>query len=336
MDDGCLPYPWESYGCVRSMRWPIKALAGAAVVVVAVDLFERRVLAGIDGASGDDGPDLAPWVTEPRWIDTPDGGHLYCEVRGDGSPILLLHGHGATLDTFTTLAPRLAAAGHRVIAVDQRGFGRSSAVPDGFDGFGLIDDVATVLEVLDLQESTVVGHSMGGLVALGMAIHRPDVTTRVQGLVLLNGIGRGPADNRFNRARVMAMDWPWLEALSRHPRHGTILTRSNFGMTPRRGDVEAARLVGLDSPIGPRRGFARRLLGTDFTPSLSTVRLPVLAIAGTADRVIPARESVLLRELLPDARMEILDGAGHMLPMERAATVAEMIVKFRGELDQRP
>ena len=316
------------------MRWPLKALAGAAVVVAAIELLERRVLAGFD-ASVDDEPDPAWWVTRTRRIDTPDGGHLYCEVRGEGSPILLLHGHGATLDTFALLAPLLAAAGHRVIAVDQRGFGRSSATPDGFDFFGLVDDVATIADALDLEKSIVVGHSMGGLVALALTIHRPDATARVRGLVLLNSTGRLPPDTRFNRALVTAMDLPLLEGLNRHPRHGVLLARTNFGMAPRRTHIEAARLVGLDSPIARRRGFARRLLGTDLTASLSTVRLPVLLVAGSADRVVPVSASVLLRELLPDVRLEILNGAGHMLPMERAATAADLIVGFRRELEER-
>jgi pimeloyl-ACP methyl ester carboxylesterase len=191
-----------------------------------------------------------------------------------------------------------------------------------------------VLEELDLHDVIIVGHSMGGAVALGVAVHHPAVTgDRVRGLVLLSSTARGPADDRRHRALVAAMDWPHLERLSRHPRHGVVLTRGNFGARPRLSDVEAARLVGLESPVAARRGFARRLLGTDLTDDLSGVQLPVLALAGSADRVIGAHHSELLASLLPNARARIFDGAGHMLPMECFDAVSDLIVAFAKAID---
>ena len=263
----------------------------------------------------------------------PDGGRLHVEELGRGPAVVLLHGHGATLGTFAKLAPRLAGLGHRVVAIDQRGFGRSSAVPDGFTFRGLVDDVAVVLEALELEDAIVVGHSMGGTVALGLTIQHPETTAaRVGGLVLLSSTARGPADDRRHRALVTAMDWPGLERLSRHPRHGIVLTRANFGAAPLRRDVEATRQIGLASPVGSRRGFARRLLGTDLSDELGAVGVPVLALAGSADRVVAPRESERLVELLPDARLQVLHGAGHMLPMERATEAAHAIDAFAAEV----
>lgn len=321
---------------MRPMRWIVRLVACAGTVVLALELLERRVLAGIDGSLDREEIDADQTAVHTRRIPTSASGHLYVEERGTGRPIVLLHGHGATLGTFSKLAPRLAAAGHRVVAVDQRGFGRSSAVPDDFAFAGLVVDVVAVLESLDLRDAIIVGHSMGGAVALGLAVHHPQVTAeRVRGLVLLNSTARGPASNRRYRALVAAMDWPALERLSRHPRHGVVLTRGNFGARPRRSDVEAARLVGLDSPIAARRGFARRLLGTDLTNELSNVQLPVLAVAGSADRVVPARESELLARLLPNAQVRIFPGAGHMLPLECWTAVTELIVGFADAIDEQ-
>ena len=80
--------------------------------------------------------------------------------------------------------------------MDHRGFGRSSAVPDEFEFEGLIDDVAMVLEHLDLHDAVVVGHSIDGAVALGLGACRGDeVADRVSALVLLSGTSRGrPTD----------------------------------------------------------------------------------------------------------------------------------------------
>ncbi len=245
----------------------------------------------------------------------------------------MIHGHGATLGTFALLAGPLAARGHRVLALDLRGFGRSSRVPDGFGFTGFVDDVTLILDAFDLREAIVVGHSMGGAVALGVAVYRPDVTERrVRGLVLLNSGARGPQDTRRNRAQVLAFDWAGLERLSRHPRHGVVLTRVNFGDAPRRSHIEAAQVIGSQSPIGARRGLARRLLGTDLSVELANVDVPVLALAGSVDRVVSAHESLRLAQLLPNARAEVIPGAGHMLPMERADVVAERILDFSGRL----
>ena len=131
---------------------------------------------------------------------------------------------------------------------------------------------------------------------------------------------------------MRASEWERFERLGRHPRHGLALARWNFGDAPSKVQVEAARAIGLDSPVARRRGFARRLLGTDLTAHLADVRLPVLVLAGSRDRVVAPRESVRLGELLPDARVEILEGAGHMLPIERAQEVVERVLAFADEL----
>ena len=311
------------------------ALAGTIGLLMAA--YERRILAQL-AATPD--PDASRDFTFPaertRTLATPDGGRLHVEECGSGCPVVLLHGHGGALGVFALLAARLAAEGRRVVAVDHRGFGRSSSVPPMFGFRGLVDDAATVLEALDLRRAIVVGHSMGGAVALGLSIHRPNVVAdRVAALVLINSSARGPADRPLVRAQVAALDWPFLEGFSRHPRHGVVLARVNFGAEPRRSHVEAARALGFDSPVERRRGFSRRLLGIDLTEALPAVRLPVLLLAGSSDRVVSPGESVRLARLIRGARFELFPDAGHMLPMERSAEVAELILRFADEVDSQ-
>jgi pimeloyl-ACP methyl ester carboxylesterase len=145
---------------------------------------------------------------------------------------------------------------------------------------------------------------------------------------VLNSTARGPSDDRLHRAWIRALDWPVLERVSSHPVHGAVLTRGNFGAAPRRTDVEAARQIGLQSPVAARRGFARRLLGTDLSADLGSVDLPVLALAGAADRVVPPEESKRLVALLPTAELHVYPGAGHMLPLERTTEITDRIVEF--------
>jgi pimeloyl-ACP methyl ester carboxylesterase len=305
-----------------------------AAFAAAMAVYEQRILIELATTPDPDaGRDFAFPADRAHEIVTPDGGSIHVEECGSGCPVLLLHGHGATLDTFALLALRLAERGCRVVAMDQRGFGRSSSVPPMFDLWGLCDDAAIVLGALGLRRAIVVGHSMGGAVALGLAIRRPDVLSEhVAGLVLINSSARGPADRAITRAKAAALDWAVVERLSRDPRHGIVFARKNFGVDARRSHVVAARAIGFDSPVRRRRGFARRLLGIDLTEALPTIGLPVLAVAGSADRVVPPAGSAEIAALIPGARCEVLEGAGHMLPMERSAEVADLIVRFTADL----
>jgi pimeloyl-ACP methyl ester carboxylesterase len=312
-------------------------LGATAFLAGCVVLYEARVLLQLSARPDPDADREFRFPGErTHFIATSDGGELYAEECGAGRPILLLHGHGASMRTFSLMAAPLAAGGCRVIAMDQRGFGRSSSVPPMFGFPGLVDDAATVLEHLDLRDAIVVGHSMGGGVALGLAIDRPEiVAARVAAIVLINSSGRGPADRPLTRAKVTALDWQFLERLGRNPRHGLVLARANFGPEPRRSHVDAVRAIGTDSPVEPRRGFARRLLGIDLTRALSRVQVPVLLLAGAADAVVPVQESDGTARLIPSARIETFANAGHMLPLECSEEVAQRILTLAAEAGER-
>ncbi len=311
-------------------------MCATAIVGAGLVLYEVRVLLQLSARPDPDADhDFRFPGAQTRVVPTSEGGHLHVEECGSGRPVLLLHGHGASMRTFSLLAAPLRAGGRRVIAMDQRGFGRSSPVPPMFGFPGLVDDAAAVLEALDLRDTIVVGHSMGGGVALGLAIDRPAIVAdRVSAIVLINSSGRGPADRPLTRAKVAALDWRFLERLGRHPRHGLVLARANFGPEPRRSHVAAARAIRLDSPVELRRGFARRLLGIDLSRALSRIRVPVLVLVGAADATVPLAESQRTVDLIPGARMETYDGAGHMLPLECSAQVAEAILQLCAELDE--
>jgi len=175
---------------------------------------------------------------------------------------------------------------------------------------------------------------MGGAVALGLAVERPDVAAeRVSALVLINSSARGPADRPVSRARAVVLDWSVVEHVGRHGRHGMVLTRANFGSDPRRSHVAAVRAIGLASPAARRHGLTRRLLGIDLTDRLRDVRVPVVVLAGAADRVLPPSESTRIAETVPGARVHVFQGAGHMLPVERSEEVAEQILRLARDVD---
>ena len=311
-------------------------LAGLAAATLAVGatvaVYERRVLGSLDTTPdpATDGGLRFP-AEAVHAIATADGGTLHVEECGTGRPVVLLHGHGANVGIFAPLAAHLRDGGRRVIAVDQRGFGRSSAVPPAFGFGGMVDDVAEIIEALDLHDAVIAGHSLGGAVALGLAIDHPAVVARrVAALVLVNSAARGPADGRVIRAKAAALEWSLTERVGRHPRHGLVLARANFGAEPRRSHVVGVREVGFASPAAPRRGLTRRLLGTDLSERLGAIRVPVVVLAGGDDGVLSVHESERIVERVRGATLEVFPGAGHVLPVERSEAVADRILALGG------
>ena len=148
-----------------------------------------------------------------------------------------------------------------VIAVDHRGFGRSSAVPSTFGFGGLVDDVATVLDGLDLFEAVVVGHSMGG----GGGARPGDRTARRHRRSRSSSrrgqqLGAGPADRPLARAKVAVLDWAVTEQASRHRRLGMVAAselRRRSPPQPRHGGAEDRARQPCGPPAWPQSPAAR-------------------------------------------------------------------------------
>ena len=95
-------------------------------------------------------------------IKSRDGTEIFVKDWGSGRPVVLIHGYPLNADSFDRLAIKLVEAGHRVINYDRRGFGRSDNPRGGYDFDTLADDLAAVIEELELRDVTLVGFSMGG------------------------------------------------------------------------------------------------------------------------------------------------------------------------------
>lgn len=140
-----------------------------------------------------------------------NGVHLYYEIHGSGSPLVLLHGGLASSALFGPVLPALAAR-HRVIAVDLQGHGRTADVDRPIDVRLMADDIAALIEHLALGRPDVMGYSLGGGVALQLGVRRPDLVGRLvivatairrtayypeilaqQGMVTAEAIGFAPA-----------------------------------------------------------------------------------------------------------------------------------------------
>ena len=264
-------------------------------------------------------------------VDVGDGLRLHAARSGEGPPLLLLHGFTGSGDTW---APLSAALGGRyaTIAVDLAGHGRSSA-PDDPARYALdraADDLARVLDAIDVQRAATLGYSMGGRTALHFALRHPE---RVEALVLESsspGIARDA--ERAERLRADAELAAFLE------REGIAAFVERWEALPLwssqaalpdsvRAALRAERL--RNNP----RGLANSLRGAGAAaaPSvldrLAAITAPTLLIAGELDEkyVALGRE---MQEALPRARLLVVPHAGHAVHLEQPDPFAQAIEEF--------
>jgi pimeloyl-ACP methyl ester carboxylesterase len=265
-------------------------------------------------------------------IDSHDAGVLYTISRGKGSPVLFVHGVTLSSRVFAKQFDSFPAAGLRAVAFDGRGHGESMLGESGHSVENLGEDIRSVLEFLDLRDAILVGHSMGGMAVQSFMVHHPEVATaRVKGIVLESTAARMPMSGAYRtrsaleRASALVPDFG---VLMRQKNLGLLLARIGFGEQPYASHVEATRQMLAACSRETTRDATRALLALDLTKSLPRIRVPTLVLVGTRDAVTPPADSHLIAELIPDAQLVELDGAGHMLMYERTEEVDALIIDF--------
>ncbi len=264
-----------------------------------------------------------------------DGRRWHCRLQGEGPCILLLHGTGSASHSWAGLAPLLAARGFRVVAPDLPGHGRTEALKPGPSSLpAMADALRSLLERLDLAPQAVLGHSAGAALSAWWALEQP--ASALRQLVWIAGALR-PLPGLAGRwgpplARWMARS-PWVPRLAAwHARDDDAVQRL-IASTGSRLDEEGVRAyASLWRQPEHVAGTLAMMAGWDLAPlqpRLRQLAVPVLWLHGTSDRTIaPAEAEAVCREL-PDARVERLQGLGHLAheqaPQAVAAIVAEAI-----------
>lgn len=312
------------------MNW-VGLAAGLVVGFGAERLAARRLLA--DPATLDlTSTDEIPW--NHHHLETPDGGQLHAVEIGSGPPIVLIH--GVTLRASIWHQQAVLADESRVIAIDMRGHGESRAGRNGSSISANADDLAFLLETLDLRGAVVAGHSMGGMVLGRCLADRPELaSSRIAAVGFISTAARRPAGAPsplfkpvIRRLRNAAAGAPKMaRRLADLPDNdlGQILVRATFGADPDLDDVretvDAFESIRIDELLD----IFPSLLDHDVVDFLADWQLPAAVIVGSRDPLTPPREAELLAERLRDATLEIVPGAGHQLMLERPHAVNDML-----------
>jgi pimeloyl-ACP methyl ester carboxylesterase len=243
------------------------------------------------------------------------------EERGSGPPLLLVMGLGYGRWGWEPLVGPLAER-HRVVRYDNRGIGGSDVPPGPYTVADLAADAVRVLDERGIERAHVAGTSLGGMVALELALSHPE---RVGKLALLcttaGGAGAYPMPEVTQRL--------FAEAASLEP--DVALRRFVENAVSARGalvdELYAKRLAHPPDPAGWQ---AQAAAGASFDASarIGSIDRETLVLTGDEDNVIDARNSELLAERIPGARLQVFPGAGHLFFWERPAEVAAALTEF--------
>jgi pimeloyl-ACP methyl ester carboxylesterase len=270
-------------------------------------------------------PDQPRGALERRWAPTPSqfiqvaGVRLHIRDTGprDGPAVLLIHGFGSSLHTWEAWALLLESR-FRVVALDLPGFGLTGPDPTGdYSDERSVAVLVALLDRLGIGQAAVVGSSMGGRIAWRFAAAEP---ARVSKLVLMAPDGFASFGREYGRTPERL---PWLMRLLPYTAPKPLLERTMRNAYAVPGiltDAVVERYHAMLLAPGVRRAILDRVLQTRLLqpePILATIRAPALLLWGERDSAVPATHAVKYEQALPDARIVILPGIGHV-PMEEA------------------
>ena len=233
------------------------------------------------------------------------GAVLAWSERGEGPPLLLVHGLMITGEMFQPVLDRFAAH-HRVIVPDLRGHGRSRHLPPPYTVEQLARDLADLLDHLGLDAVGVLGYSQGGAVAQQFALDHP---ARCRRLVLACTYAHNMATVR---ERIEGRAAPFLIRALGMPRFARLV----IGMGLRRVEPERARWV--EGLIGSQDAALmiaawRAAMAFDSRRRLAAIRCPTLVLAGAVDTAVPMHHPRQLHDGIPGSRLVVIEGGDHAL-----------------------
>ncbi|MFF6772802.1 alpha/beta fold hydrolase [Streptomyces sp. NPDC012637] len=279
-------------------------------------------------------------------VSTSDGSTLsvYRDIptlpRSDGATIVLVHGASVTADLWRVHTRHLTGMGFRVLRYDQRAHGRTPRGRAPMTIEQLADDLHQILRALAPTGPLVLaGHSLGALVLQELAAGRPQLLSRIQGMVLLSATARGASvlPGRGPRALLLAAGRSLFALVCAHAPQAVDRVRRllphthRYALTPRASTAP-------DGPPPCRHGVrhtltddlaalwhALRCYRADHLPVLEQLGERLLLMAGADDEHIPAAHTREMADRLTAARLEILPRTAHALPIRHPALISARI-----------
>ena len=264
-----------------------------------------------------------------RSVKSNDGTELGVIETGpvDGPVALLVHGFVSTAAAWTLVTRQLVDAGYRVVVMEQRAHGTSGVGHEGLRLLPLGDDLAAVLETIDADQVTLVGHSMGTIATFALAQQRPDVLKeRVRHFVGASALHRGrgkPTALELKKHILYTKPYDWAR---RQRPLGVVCTASALGPHAGYTLIEATYDMYLEAGPEVIEHLGRELLTFDYGHVLESFDVETTLLVGSADTKTPPRMAREMASLLPRASLVELEGVGHMTPLETPDAIVAAIL----------
>jgi pimeloyl-ACP methyl ester carboxylesterase len=327
--------------------------AGIAVSALAGGITARTVLRRrrVDQDADEDLSALPP--DDVGFVESFDGTKLAVRAAGDPTDPMLVFVHGFSLDMttwhhqWTGLSDRF-----RCVLFDLRSHGRSEPAVSGDLSLSAMGrDVAAVVEAtVGRRRAVVIGHSLGAMAVLAAAGNRPELFGgRIRGVALIGTAASNLLQGVMGS--VTGLLRPRLGSLSQAADRANRLRRyvvagrgdvgaliaraTQFGPDPSPGVVNHVVGLAARAPSQVWTGGLAGLMAVDVRDALANVAVPTLVAVGDHDRVTPPAAATILVSDLPNARLEIVEGAGHLAMLERPDAVNDMLARFSSEVLSR-
>jgi pimeloyl-ACP methyl ester carboxylesterase len=266
------------------------------------------------------------------------GQRVYSEIAGQGEPVILLHGFGASSYSWRKVVPELARD-YRVVALDLNGFGLSDrpADPSSYTREGQVSLVLRTLDTLGIDSAHFVGHSYGGALTMALVAEYPE---RVRSMVLVDSAApEYPIKRRKWLLAAPPVTWTWVRGLAlrksfvrrafRHAYHNDDIVTDEL--------VEAYRdRLRVQGTVKAYRKMTRpRREPPDVEVEYGELGVPALVVWGAEDKLVTAAKGRAHAERLPDYRFVTIDGSGHSPMEEKPAEFLAAVRPFLQEVAGR-
>jgi pimeloyl-ACP methyl ester carboxylesterase len=259
-------------------------------------------------------------------------------VSGEkGTPVILVHGLGGSIENWAYNINALAQ-GHRVYAMDLKGFGRTDKTPLLRDLDELVQFIGDFMAVQKIEKASLIGNSLGGGLALSFAVQHPG---KVEKLVLVDNAGMGSEvitdfkivslpviGELLFRPSLKATAGLWRKIVYNASLVTDELVKQTYELAVLPGATKAM-LATLRAGIGI--GGQHKSQRQRVIENIGNLKAPTLIFWGKQDKIIPVAHAQVATKLIPGARLQLFDNCGHMPQLEHAEEFNRLVLEFLGK-----
>lgn len=234
---------------------------------------------------------------------------------GQGDPIVLLHGWGTNIESFTPIFSDLQNKG-RVIALDFPGFGQTDFPPTPWGIEDYTNWLLSLLQSLKIESADFLGHSFGGRIGIKLAVTHPKVVNK---LILVDSAGVRQFEMSWRNKILKGIADVGKPILYSLPNQMSLNIRWKFYKAIGATDYLTA---------GRLKETYQKVINEDLEPVLHTISSPTLLIWGEKDRATPLKDGILMSKIIPNSKLVVIKNAGHYPFVDNSSEVNKQIENF--------